>query len=66
MVPGFELRASHVLSELTATESHAQLLDIGALRYLFRGEFFSTSGKFPSGRKLLPDSYEEQTMHSDQ
>lgn len=52
VVPGFELRASHVLSELSATESHTQSLSVGALRYLFRGEFFSTSGKFPSGRKL--------------
>lgn len=52
MVPGFELGASHVLSELSATESHAQPLGVGALRYLFRGEFFSSSGKFPSGRKL--------------
>lgn len=52
MVPGFELGASQVLSELSATESHAQPLGVGALRYLFRGEFFNTSGKFPSGRKL--------------
>lgn len=52
VVPGFELGASHVLSELSATESHAQPLGVGAFKYLFRGEFFSTSGKFSSGRKL--------------
>lgn len=52
MVPGFELGASHVLRELSATESHAQPLGVGALRYLYRGEFFSSSDKFPSGRKL--------------
>lgn len=66
MVPGFELGASHVLSELSATESHAQPLGVEALRYLFRVSSLVPLASFPVAGSSQPDIYEEQTMHSDQ